>query len=88
MLYTLVRSQDVSIISSFQRPRWVPLEAVSQVSYLICFRIHDRIDAERVAGGMGVDRKELLGAMGELEQYQFILIRSDATIVKVLRREQ
>jgi hypothetical protein len=37
---------------------------------------------------MGVDRKELLGAMGELEQYQFILIRSDATIVKVLRREQ
>lgn len=88
MLYTQVRSQDVSIISSFQRPRWVPLEAVSQASYILCFRVHDRLDVARIAEGMGIDRQALQGAMQQLEQYQFLLIKSsDASFIKILRRE-
>lgn len=87
MLYTQVRSQGVSLIASMQRPRWVPLEAVSQVSYLICFRIHDEIDAERIAGGMGINRKELLAAMKELQQYEFMVIQSNGTAVRVMKRD-
>lgn len=86
MLYTQVRSQEVSLISSMQRPRWVPLEAVSQASYLICFRVRDKVDIERIAGGMGIDRKEFMGAMNELGQYEFFLVRTNGDFVKIQRR--
>lgn len=87
MLYTQVRSQGVSLLASMQRPRWVPLEAVSQSTYIVCFRVHDKIDVERIAGGMGIDRKELQAAMSELAEYEFVLIRSNGKAIKVLRRE-
>lgn len=88
MLYTQVRSQEVSLIASMQRPRWVPLEAVSQTSYLITFQIRDHFDVERAAGGMGIDRKQFAAAIKSLGQYEFLLVRTNQEPIKVLKREE
>jgi ABC-type dipeptide/oligopeptide/nickel transport system ATPase component len=86
MLYTQVRSQEVSLVASMQRPRWVPLEAVSQSTYLMTFHVRDRYDVERIAGGMGVDRKDYQLAMQSLGEYEFLLVQSNGEIIKVMRR--
>jgi energy-coupling factor transporter ATP-binding protein EcfA2 len=87
MLYTQVRSQGVSIIASMQRPAWVPLEAVSQATYLTIFKIRSRLDVERAADGMGCDRKELMLAIGALEEYEFLLCENGKEPIHVQKRE-
>lgn len=86
MLYTQVRSQNASIVANMQRPAWVPLEAVSQVTYLIVFRIHDRQDIDRIAEGMGLDRKTLASQVSELQQYEFLFLEIGKEPIKVERQ--
>ncbi len=86
MMYTQVRSNGVSILASMQRPAWVPLEAVSQSTYLILFRIRSRVDIERAADGMGIDRKELIGAIAELGDFEFLLLENGKEPIKVEKR--
>lgn len=88
MLYTQVRSNGVSLISSMQRPAWVPLEAVSQSTYLLVGRIRDERDVERAAGGMGISKKMLLAAIAELQEYEFLLLQSGQEPIHIQRRRQ
>lgn len=83
MLYTQVRSGNASIVANMQRPAWVPLEAVSQVTYLLVFRIHDRVDIDRIAEGMGLDRKTLAGQVSELQKYEFLFLEIGHEPIKV-----
>lgn len=83
MFYTQVRSQNVSIVANMQRPRLVVLEAVSQATYLIILRVRDKLDVERIAEGMGIDRKELLAANEALAQYEFLLLENGKEPVHV-----
>lgn len=83
MLYTQVRSGNASIVANMQRPAWVPLEAVSQSSYLLVFRIHDRADTDRIAEGMGLDRKTLASQVAELQKYEFLFIEMGQEPIRV-----
>ncbi len=86
MLYTQVRSGGVSLIASMQRPRWVPLEAVSQSTYLLVGQIRDEYDIERAAGGMGIGKKKLQAAILELSEYEFLLLQSGKEPIHIQRR--
>ncbi len=87
MLYTQVRSNGVSILASMQRPAWVPLEAVSQATYIILFRIRSRVDIERAADGMGIDRRELIAAIAELGDFEFLLLENGKEPIHVEKRQ-
>lgn len=76
MMYTQARSNNISLIGSMQRPRGVPLEVINQSTFLLLFRIRDRLDVERVAEEMSVDRHELLRALSELQDYEFVLLET------------
>lgn len=87
MFYTQVRSQGVSIIASMQRPRLTVLEAVSQAKYLIVFRTRDKLDVDRIAEGMGLNRKELQALNDSLAKYEFLLLENGEEPVHVQKRE-
>lgn len=87
MMYTQVRSNGVSLIASMQRPAWVPLEAVSQATYLLVGRIRDERDIERSASGMGISKKALLAAIAELDEYEFLLLQSGKDPTHIQRRK-
>lgn len=88
MMYTQVRSNGVSLIASMQRPAWNPLEAVSQATYLLVGRIRDERDVERCAAGMGINKKMLLAAIAELEEYEFLLLQSGKEPIHIGKRGQ
>jgi len=86
MFYTQVRSNDVSIVAGMQRPSWVPLEAVSQATYLLVWRIRSKMDLERIAEGMGLDKDELRYANGLLSPYEFLLLENGQEPIRVQKR--
>lgn len=50
LLWLQGRSNNVSIVASTQRPRFLPLEAFSQATHLFLWRSRDRYDVDRLAG--------------------------------------
>lgn len=87
MFYTQVRSNHVSIIAAQQRPSIRLLEALSQSSYILLFRVHDKIDRDRVAGEVGIDRKQLEALNAQLADFEFLLIQHGRTPILVHRKE-
>ena len=83
MFYTQVRSQKASIVASMQRPAWNPVEAVSQATFILLFRIHDRKDLDRVAEGMGIDRVALRSFNEQLKEFEFLLLQMGKEPIKV-----
>lgn len=75
MLYTQVRSNGASLISSMQRPSWNPLEAVSQSTYILIGQIESEDDIKRVAAGMGKNWHMLSECIDQLDTYEFLLVR-------------
>lgn len=88
MFYTQVRSNDVSIAASIQRPFWVPVEALSQSTYVLLFLTEDKRDIQRVAEGTGRSFKDLLRCMKDVQQYEFLFIRRGAPVVRVMKKEK
>jgi len=88
MFYTQVRSNNVSIIGNMQRPSWVPLEAVSQASFIIMFRTRDKHDLARIAEGIGLDMSELLAANAQLQEHEFLLLMMGRAPVRVKKSER
>lgn len=88
MLYTQVRSNGVSLIASMQRPAWNPLEAVSQSTFLLVGTIGDERDVERCAAGMGINKKLLLAAIAELDEYEFLLLQHRKDPIHIGKRGQ
>ena len=87
MFYTQVRSNNVSIMASIQRPAWVPLEAVSQSTYALVFSIRDERDIVRVAEGLSLAPKELKSAIGNLKQYEFLFLETGQPLQLVEKRK-
>lgn len=86
MMYTQVRSQNVSLVGSLQRPYWAPLECISQSSYALVFRIRDGHDIKRLAEGFSVSYQELLQAIQSLKEYEFVFLATGAEPVHVERK--
>lgn len=87
MFYTQVRSNDVSIVASIQRPFWVPVEAVSQSTYALMFPTRDEKDIKRVAEGLGLSYYDLKDEISELEKYEFLLLEHGKDPVHVQKRK-
>lgn len=86
VFYTQVRSAGVSIVSSVQRPFWVPKEATSQSDFVLLFQMHDANDANRVAEGMGLDKQRLRFAISQLEKHEFLFIQVGEEPIKIEKR--
>ena len=87
MLYTQIRSQNASIVANMQRPAWIPLEALSQATFLLVFRLHDKADIDRVADGMGVARTELKQAINQLQKYEFLFLEIGEQPLKIEKQK-
>jgi ABC-type dipeptide/oligopeptide/nickel transport system ATPase component len=87
MLYTQIRSQNASIVGNMQRPSWVPLEAINQVTYMLLFKVHDKADVDRIAEGMGLDKRTLYRQVSELKQYEFIFIEVGHEPIKIEKQQ-
>lgn len=86
MFYTQVRSQGVSIVAALQRPFWAPLEAVSQSTYALVFSIRDEKDIHRLAEGFSISYKELLAAIRQLQEYEFVFLKTGKEPIIVQKR--
>lgn len=74
MFYTQVRSANVTIVASIQRPAWIPVESLSQSKYFIVFSIQDRKDVQRIAEAIGMNFFDLLKWINLLQRYEFLLL--------------
>jgi len=86
MCYTQVRSQNATIVANLQRPRAVLMEALGQATYLIMFLTRDKLDVERIAESMGLDRKELIAANAELKSFELLLLEVGKDPIHVQKR--
>lgn len=83
MFYTQVRSANVSIVASIQRPAWIPVEALSQSKYFIIFSVQDENDIKRIAEAIGVRFISLLKWINLLGRYEFLLLSRHAEPILV-----
>jgi energy-coupling factor transporter ATP-binding protein EcfA2 len=87
MFYTQVRSNHVSIVSSIQRPFWVPIEALSQSTYVLLFGTRDQRDIKRVSEGISIPIQELQQAISQLEEYEFLFLQTGKTPILIEKRD-
>lgn len=76
MFYTQVRSNHVSIVSSIQRPFWVPVEALSQSTYVLLFNTRDGRDIKRVSEGMSIPVADIQRALEQLKEYECVFLQT------------
>lgn len=74
MMYTQVRSNNTSLIASVQRPKRIPVEVVSQSSYIILFSTPDENDIETVAHNSGQYTLKLKNQVKQLKTHEFLFI--------------
>jgi len=87
MMYTQVRSNNTSLVASVQRPFRVPVEVVSQSSFILLFKTNDDKDIERVAQETGQSVSKLKYQAKQIEQYQFLFIEHGKEPVLVQAKE-
>lgn len=86
MMYTQVRSNNTSLVASVQRPFRVPVEVVSQSSYILLFRTQDERDIERVAQESGQNTYLLKKQAKEIGDYEFLFIQHGKPPIHVEKR--
>lgn len=72
LMYVTARSNNVSLVSSAQRPSHVPLEAYSQAQHLFLFRTGDERDLVRMGGLNGVNAREVARIVAQLPKHHFL----------------
>lgn len=88
MMYTQVRSNNTSLVASVQRPFRVPVEVISQSSYILLFPTKDEEDIRRIASQSGQDFRRLRYQTEQLQQYQFLFIEHGKPPILVEAREK
>lgn len=70
------RSLDISLVSAFQRPAWVPRELYSSSTHLMFWRTNDETDL-RSLSGIGFRSAQLIrDVVSDLDLYQVLYINS------------
>lgn len=70
------RSLDISLLSAFQRPAWVPRELYSSSTHLMFWRTNDETDLKSLSG-IGFRSASLIrDVVSDLEMYQVLYINS------------
>lgn len=88
MMYTQVRSNNTSLVASVQRPFRVPVEVVSQSSYILLFKTQDERDIERVAQESGQSVYTLKKQARSIGHYEFLFIEHGKEPLLVEAREK
>ena len=74
LMYVAARSNNISIVGSAQRPRWIPLEAYSQAGHLFIWRTGDEADLIRIGSLNGTDSKLVAAAVKNLPYHAFLYV--------------
>lgn len=80
--WNAARSSDISLIAATQRPAWLARSAVSQVDWVVCFRINDMDDQTRAAEICG-DRKRFMPLIANLskEKHEFLIVKDQKAFI-------
>lgn len=76
---TQARSTAAGLIGCTQRPRWVPLELLSNAQHLLIFGTNDREDLDRLAGLNGVDSDAIRHHVAGLGKGTYKFLHVDLT---------
>lgn len=71
------RSRGLTLVSSFQAPRMVPLEALQQPSWIMASHTRDRTVVDRTAEVLGRPKAEIRGLMSEIDRYHWLIVGRD-----------
>lgn len=63
------RSSRLSVVSSVQRPRLVPLAALTQCRHVVCYHYDDERELERNAEIVGIGRRQMIDLNSQLHMY-------------------
>lgn len=83
------RDRGVSMLTSFQAPRWVPRAASDQASWLFVFPTRDREVVDRLAEMAGRPREEVQGAirgLGRKEDHMVLVVGTDPFAPMIVTR--
>lgn len=70
------RSNDISIVATSQRPRWIPLEAYQSADHLFMFRESDMSNLVRLKEIGGVDRERLAHELQRIPKHDCIYVNT------------
>jgi energy-coupling factor transporter ATP-binding protein EcfA2 len=68
MLYTNMRSEDISLVGSLQRPSWVPREVLTQSSHLLFLKTRSTMDIGKMAESAGYNVRDFVTINNALRQ--------------------
>ncbi len=83
------RDRGVSILTSFQAPRWVPRAASDQADWLFVFPTRDREVVDRLAEMAGRPREEVQGAirgLGRKDDHMVLVVGTDPFAPMIVTR--
>lgn len=75
VLMRQARTENMSMLSCSQRPRRIPIEALSEASHVAMFGSTDDYDRKRLSE-LGVPLKDLRSIMDTLEPHQFLWVET------------
>lgn len=70
------RSNNISIVATSQRPRWIPLEAYQSADHLFMFRESDMSNLVRLKEIGGVDRERLAFDLQRIPKHDCIYVNT------------
>lgn len=73
------RNKKVSMVSSWQAPRWVPRAAADQATWLVCWHTRDTDVVARLGEMAGRPRAEMRGMLKALEPHSVVVFGRDPT---------
>jgi hypothetical protein len=76
LLYLQGRSEDISVVSAAQRPKWVPLEVFSMPVHLFFFRDMDHVNVSRIAEIVSVHRSLITHVVPRLRGHDVLYVNS------------
>jgi hypothetical protein len=80
-----LRSVNATIICGSQRPAFLPLSALANATHIFLWKTPLKDDAKRLSDIGGIDAKEIMEALKELGEYEFLYIKTRGTEARVTR---
>ena len=85
-LLVAARSKGVSMVLSFQQPRWVTSASLNQVTWLVTSYTRDRDVVDRLAEILGRPKPEIRGAVRGLDPFCWLIVGRDPRAPMVLTK--
>lgn len=82
-----LRSINGTIIGGAQRPKWLPLSALSNSTHVFLWKTTLTDDAKRLADIGGIDSKAVIEEMMSLGRHEFIYIRTRGTEARIVKTQ-